>query len=277
MRYFITLSYDGSAFHGWQIQPNAPSVQGCIEHAASTLLGCPVSVTGAGRTDTGVNASGYVAHFDTDNPSLSGAGAEQFRYKLNAMLPKEIVVHSIRETGEDLHARFSATRREYTYFLHTKKDPFTRNHSWLCTFPLDFDKMNQAASLLAGTHDFSCFQKLGSDAKTPICTVYEAFWEQYTPSEKTVMGGDAANDGTQYWYFRVCADRFLRNMVRALVGTLVEVGRGKRSVEDFAKLIRDVQPSSGGAPQTPQPQIPARSLAGESVPGHALFLSAVKY
>ena len=272
MRYFISLSYDGGSFCGWQSQPNAVTVQDSIEKALSALLRCRTSVTGAGRTDSGVNAWGYAAHFDFEGP----LDTEQIRYKLNAILPRGIVVHNVLPVsssltdahGAEFHARFSATRREYTYFLHRNKDPFVEKFSLLYTFPLDFEAMNRAAALLVGTHDFSCFQKIGSDVKTSICTVTEAFWKPYTPSHIAVMGAPAplpgqfvSDCGEDYWYFRISADRFLRNMVRAVVGSLLEVGRGKRSVEDFARLL------DGGS----------RSSAGESVPGHPLFLSKVEY
>lgn len=322
MRYFISLSYDGSGFCGWQSQPDARTVQDSIEKALSALLRCRIRVTGAGRTDTGVNACGYAAHFDFEGP----LDTAQICYKLNAILPREIAVHGLRSVGGQLrdahgaeyHARFSAVRREYTYFLHTLKDPFTERYSLLYTFPLDFDAMNRAAAKLVGTHDFSCFQKVGSDTKSSICTVEEAFWKPYTPSHIAVMGTPAplpgqpetdsfrpspanpdgitlpfpanpdsfsrpspANPGSftlpspaasggspciaspvqDYWYFRISADRFLRNMVRAVVGSLLDVGRGKRSIEDFTLLL------SGGS----------RCDAGESVPGRPLFLSKVKY
>ena len=154
MRYFLCLSYDGSAFCGWQIQPSAPSVQQCLESTLSRLLGRPVAVTGAGRTDTAVNASGYIAHFDWDG--ILPFEASDFTYKLNAMLPREVVVHSVSGVAEDLHARFSARRREYTYFIHRQKDPFLRAYSWQCGYPqLDFEAMNQACQFLQVTHDFS--------------------------------------------------------------------------------------------------------------------------
>ena len=312
MRYFLCLSYDGSAFCGWQIQPSAPSVQQCLESTLSRLLGRPVAVTGAGRTDTAVNAAGYIAHFDWDG--ILPFEASDFTYKINAMLPREVVVHSVSEVADDLHARFSARRREYTYFIHRQKDPFLRAFSWQCGYPnLDFDAMNKACQYLLGTHDFSCFEKTGTDNKTSICTVYEAFWKPYVPTHIQIMG-ERAEEGIvsqthghprpckregpvvegeagklactssplpvgrgrseaeavcdtissadhPYWYFRIAADRFLRNMVRATVGTLIEVGRGKHEPEWVAELIQ-----SG-----------TRGDAGESVPGHALFLSHVEY
>ena len=255
MRYFLCLSYDGSAFCGWQIQPSAPSVQQCLESTLSRLLGRPVAVTGAGRTDTAVNAANYVAHFDWDG--ILPFEASDFTYKLNAMLPREVVVHSVSEVADDLHARFSARRREYTYFIHRQKDPFLRAFSWQCGYPnLDFEAMNRACQYLLGTHDFSCFEKTGTDNKTSICTVYDAFWKPYTPSHIQIMGGNG-----DYWYFRIAADRFLRNMVRATVGTLIEVGRGKHDPEWVAELIKNG----------------SRGDAGESVPGNALFLNQVDY
>ncbi len=314
MRYFLCLSYDGSAFCGWQIQPNAPSVQQCLESTLSRLLGRPVAVTGAGRTDTAVNAANYVAHFDWDG--ILPFEASDFTYKLNAMLPHEVVVHSVSPVADDLHARFSARRREYTYFIHRQKDPFLRAFSWQCGYPnLDFEAMNKACRYLLGTHDFSCFEKTGTDNKTSICTVYDAFWAPYTPShiqimnvsevgstlpgacpppdegrgrgplifgylagacsesnvQKAMGGAGVERSGTEspgrvlptsdYWYFRIAADRFLRNMVRASVGTLIEVGRGKHAPEWVAELIE-----SG-----------TRGDAGESVPGNALFLNKVEY
>ena len=284
MRYSLCLSYDGADFCGWQIQPSAPSVQACLEAVLSRLLGRSISVTGAGRTDTSVNAVNYIAHFDYDG--ILPFEATDFTYKLNAMLPHSVVVHSVVPVADDFNARFSVRRREYTYFIHRRKDPFLRAYSWQCGYPvLDFEAMNQACKYLLGTHDFSCFEKTGTDVKTSICTVYDAFWEPYTPSHLQVMGcpigvghdnGHSGHDNdhslqdnshsrldreSQYWYFRIAADRFLRNMVRATVGTLIEVGRGKHSPEWVAQLIQ-----SG-----------TRGDAGESVPGHALFLNKVSY
>ena len=309
MRYFIKLSYDGSEFSGWQLQPNALTVQECLETTLTTLLKERVQVVGAGRTDSKVNAIGYVAHFDYDKVIDTTA----FGYKLNAILPRGIVIHSLGVVEDDLHARFSATRREYTYFLHRTKDPFIENHSYFCSWELDIDAMNEAAALLLGTHDFRCFEKAGSDNRTSICTVTEAFWAPYTPDHVAIMGFGAASprpdgasgetpaDGPRYLYFRIAADRFLRNMVRAIVGSLLEVGRGRRSVADFAALILPPDFSQTGFPQpdgaTVELSSPGneqvasglpfqdrrlvadafRSMAGESVPGHALFLSRVDY
>ena len=261
MRYKLLLSYSGKDFFGWQSQPEAPSVQETLENALHTLLGSPTSVIGAGRTDTGVSAVGYVAHFD----AASEIDANWLLYKLNAILPPSIIIHEVSIAAPDFHARFDASRREYTYFLHRCTDPFADSHSYRFTYPaLDFELMNRAAALLIGTHDFSCFQKTGSDNKTTLCTVFEASWHPYTPSHIAVLGKSPAVSGgneSRYWYFRIAANRFLRNMVRAIVGTLLEVGRGKRSLENFAELI------NGGS----------RSMSGESVPGHALFLSGIDY
>ena len=191
MRYSIKLSYAGAGFRGWQRQPSDPSVQQCLEDALGKLLGTETPVIGAGRTDTGVNAIGYVACFD----GPAGLAAEDFSYKLNAILPRTVVVDSIAEAAPDFHARFDAVRREYTYFLHRSKDPFIEAFSWHCGYPgLDFDAMNRAAATLVGTHDFSCFEKVGADNKTSVCTVFEAFWQPYTPSLTAICGGAA--DGT---------------------------------------------------------------------------------
>ena len=282
MRYFIKLSYDGADFCGWQFQPNAVTVQECLERTLSTLLKEPVQVVGAGRTDSKVNAIGYVAHFDYDKV----IDTPSFGYKLNAILPRGIVVHSVRAVEGDLHARFNASRREYTYFLHRTKDPFIASRSYYCPWGLDVEAMNEAAALLLGTHDFRCFEKAGSDNRTSVCTVAEAFWAPYTPDHVAVMGfAPAANPTVPdpvYLYFRIAADRFLRNMVRAIVGSLVEVGRGRRTVDDFAALILPADfasesPDAPGRLRTAADGTPFRSLAGESVPGHALFLSRVDY
>ena len=243
MRYKLTLSYSGAEFCGWQIQPNSPSVQETLQKALSTLIGETVTVTGAGRTDTGVNAIGYVAHFDCSVAVDTAA----LTYKINAILPNAIVVHRIELTEPDFHARFDARRREYTYYIHRTKDPFSRQYSHLCTWPeLDMEKMNLAAQHLLGTHDFSCFEKTGTDNKTSICTVFEAYWKM---------------DDENHWSFHIAADRFLRHMVRAIVGTLLEVGRGKRSPDSMETLLASHD----------------RCAAGESVPGHALFLSGLDY
>lgn len=250
MRYRIDLCYDGADFCGWQIQPNAPSVQETLEKALSVLLKEKIAVVGAGRTDTGVNASHYVAHFDCE---AGVPDCAQLRYKLNAILPDSIAIFSVARAADDFHARFDAKKRTYEYYLHRSKDPFAERYSYFYGYPeLDFEAMNRAAAYLVGTHDFACFEKTGADSKTSICTVTEAFW---APAGQTRPEGS-------FWVFRISADRFLRNMVRATVGTLLEVGRGKRTPESVAAML-----DSGAK----------RSAAGESVPGHALFLSRVEY
>ena len=264
MRYLVKLSYDGAEFFGWQIQPDRPSVQGTLEKALGTLLRNETPVTGAGRTDTGVNAICYVAHFDCDVE----LDLQNFCRKLNAILPHSISVLCVEKAEEGFHSRFDAINREYTYFLHRVKDPFVEGHSCLYTYPgLDFELMNKAARLLVGRHDFRCFEKSGTDCKTSICTISEAYWTQYTPVI-CASGVETGADGV-YWYFRISADRFLRNMVRAVVGTLLEVGRGKRSLEDFASLVL--------AADEDREKSVMRCAAGESAPGHALFLTSVKY
>lgn len=268
MRYFINLSYCGAPYNGWQSQTNAPSVQEAIERALSTLLREEIKITGAGRTDTGVNATAYTAHFD----SSSDIDCAQIGYKLNAILPSSIVVHKLEKVSSDAHARFCAINREYTYFLHRVKDPFLCSYSYHYGYPgLDFDLMNKAAESLLGTHDFRCFEKSGTDNKTSICTITKAYWESYTPS--LCAWPQKAETEPIYWRFHIGADRFLRNMVRAVVGSLLEVGRGKRSLESFGSLILP----SDYSQTHPEEVNSKRSLAGESVPGEALFLSKIDY
>ena len=255
MRYFIELSYDGAAYCGWQRQPDAPSVQQALEKALSTLLRAEVEVVGAGRTDTGVNASFYVAHFDTTEAIDEG----HIAHKLNAMLPHDIAIMRIYKVADDLHARFDAVEREYTYLLSLVKSPFRRYSAWICYYTLDVEKMNEAARLMLGEHDFSCFEKVGGNNTTSICTVTEAVWSTYRPDHVKMMGYPC-EDG-DYIVFKVRANRFLRNMVRAMVGSLIEVGRGKKDPSWIASLIE-----SG-----------SRSDAGSSVPGNALFFTGAQY
>lgn len=256
MRYKVILSYDGSSFCGWQIQNDAKTVQECLQNALSTLLKEEIAVTGAGRTDSKVNAVNYAAHFDSTVQDLD---AENFGYKINAILPHGIKVHSIIPTESDFHSRFDARLREYKYFIHRKKDPFMGRYSYLYTFPIDVDRMNEAAGLLLGRHDFSCFEKVGSDNKTSICTVTLARWEAYTPDHVRLMGYPGGEG--DYLVFTIRADRFLRNMVRAVVGSLLEIGRGRHDIAWMERLAQ------GGS----------RGDAGESVPGNALFLTSVEY
>ena len=214
MRYFITLGYDGTDFHGWQIQPNGNSVQEELQKALSTLMRQPMEVVGAGRTDAGVHARQMVAHFDSD----SAVDCQQLTYRLNRIVPRSMAVYKVEKVADDMHARFSAKRRTYRYFVHTRKDPFLRHYSYQLPYSLDFNQMNKAACILLDYSDFGAFCKSHSDVKTTICKVTAAKWHQTAPDE---------------WYFEISADRFLRNMVRAVVGTLMDVGRGRLSLEEF--------------------------------------------
>ena len=257
MRYSIRLSYDGSAFCGWQIQNNAISVQGVLEKALSTLCGQEIQVTGAGRTDAAVNAINYIAHFEI--PMGLTLEAEHLSYKLNAMLPREISIHEICEVSEEFHARFNAQSREYHYFVHFRKDPFCEKYSYRMRYGLNIEAMNKAAELLLGEHDFSCFEKVGGNNATSICTITEASWSTYKPTHVELMGAPYCEG--DYIVFRIRANRFLRNMVRAIVGSLIEVGRGKKDPSWISGLI-----ASG-----------SRSAAGQSVPGNALFFTGAEY
>ena len=242
MRYFVTFSYDGSRYHGWQIQPNGDSVQAQLQRALSLLLRSETIVTGAGRTDAGVHARMMVAHFDFPD-ELDG---QQLTYKLNKLLPRDIAVSRVERVGDDMHARFSATSRMYHYYLHTEKNPFLSFTSCELHYPLDFKKMNDAARLLLEYEDFGAFCKAHADVKTTICHVTAAEWHQTSPST---------------WYFEIRANRFLRNMVRAVVGTLIDVGRGRVTMEEFKKIVEGKK----------------RTEAGESMPAHALFLEDITY
>lgn len=242
MRYFVTFSYDGTRYHGWQIQPNGDSVQARLQGALSTLLRQEIGVTGAGRTDAGVHARMMVAHFDYDG----ALDCTQLTYKLNRLLPYDIAVEKVEPVSEEMHARYSATSRTYHYYIHTTKDPFCRAYSCELHYPLDFQKMNEAGLLLTGYDDFGAFCKAGADVKTTLCHVTEARWVQTSPTT---------------WYFRITANRFLRNMVRAVVGTMIDVGRGRLSLVDFCKVIEGKR----------------RTEAGESMPGNALFLEKIEY
>ena len=247
MRYFICLSYNGSAFSGWQIQENANSVQAELQKALSTLFKTPIQIVGAGRTDTGVNARNYIAHFDYNGTIPSEPHTV---YKLNAILPKQISVHSVYPVSDQMHARFSALSRTYKYYIHTEKDPFCSEFSYFVPArKLNFEKMNLACQYFLGEQDFSSLEKVNGGNKTSICNVTHASWEP--------IGNDIP---TQY-VFTVTANRFLRNMVRAMVGSLLEVGSGKREPEWIKEMLARKN----------------RSAAGHSVPGNALFLVNVEY
>ena len=234
MRYFIELSYDGAAYCGWQRQPDAATVQQTLEKGLSTLLRESIEVVGAGRTDTGVNASYYVAHFDVEGGIKDCA---QLVYKLNLILPHDIAVKRVREVTSEAHARFDAVEREYTYYISQRKNPFRRYSAWQYYVPLDVERMNEAAAALLEYDDFTSFAKLNSNNKTNICRVVRAEWRRAEWDEDLLI-------------FRIRADRFLRNMIRAIVGTLVDVGRGRYTVEEFREILhsRDLSRSSAGAP-----------------------------
>lgn len=251
-RYFIDLGFDGTNYHGWQIQPNGISVQECLQKGLSTLLRTETEVVGAGRTDAGVHARQMVAHFDYEGT----LDVQDLAYKLNRILPRDIAVYEVRAVDNDLHARFSATARTYHYYIHQQKDPFLRHYSCELRYPLDFDAMNEAASHLLQVEDFGAFCKSGSDVKTTLCNVTEARWIPITHHLTPVTHHQGAS-----WCFVITANRFLRNMVRAVVGTLIEVGRHRMTLDEFDAVIRTGK----------------RTEAGESMPGHALFLWDVAY
>lgn len=238
----MRLSYRGAGFHGWQIQPNDNSVQETIEQAMATVLRHPVSITGAGRTDTGVNARMMVAHFDVDTPIADTAVLVR---SLNGIVGRDIAIHTIFPVHDEAHARFDATSRTYKYFAHTLKSPFLYPLSWQCRPDMDFDLMNQAAAHLLEYRDFTSFSKLHTDVKTNNCVVTRAQWDRV---------------GEQ-WVFTITADRFLRNMVRAVVGTLVEVGLHRITIDDFCRIIEQRD----------------RCKAGTSMPPHPLFLWDITY
>lgn len=217
MRYFLYLAYDGAGYHGWQVQPNGTTVQKCIETALSMILRCPTPITGAGRTDAGVNARLMVAHFDTEN-SLSDTTT--LCNRLNSILPRDIAIYRCVPVIPEAHARFDALSRTYKYYATDHKSPFTGRYAWQYRGTLDYERMNIAAARLSGYCDFTSFSKLHTDVKTNNCTITEARWE---------------HEGEGYT-FTITADRFLRNMVRAIVGTLVEVAATKYRLRSFATL-----------------------------------------
>jgi len=254
LRYFIELSYDGTSYHGWQVQPNGKSVQETLQHAFAILLRHETTVTGAGRTDAGVHATMMVAHFDSEEPlptppareGMEQTACDYLVYRLNGILPDDIAVHRISPVADDMHARFSARARTYYYYVHTRKSPFLRDRSWRLVHTPDFEAMNRAAALLSEYEDFTSFSKVNTDTKTNICHVSSARWVQLSDHE---------------WRFEITADRFLRNMVRAIVGTLMEVGRGQLTLDGFRQVIARKD----------------RAVAGDSVPARGLFLQKVEY
>jgi tRNA pseudouridine38-40 synthase len=241
LRYFIDLSYNGRAYHGWQIQPDVTTVQAELNHALSTVLRTPLDCMGAGRTDTGVHAKQMVAHFDL----YTKLDVDDIVYKLNVLLPKDIHINSIKEVLPEIHARFDALSRTYIYKISRTKDAFNYLNAHTYTLPLDVDLMNQAAKILFEYTDFQCFSKVKTDVKTYNCTIMEAHWK---------LDANSLN-------FKIKADRFLRNMVRAIVGTMIEVGAKKRTLEEFRKIITSKN----------------RSNAGTSAPAHGLYLINIEY
>lgn len=243
MRYFIKLAYKGTQYHGWQIQPNAITIQELISNALSKILNISeLNLIGAGRTDTGVHARNFYAHFDID---FQIDNLDLLVYKLNRFLPKDIAIFGIFQVSHSAHARFDALSRTYKYYISAKKSPFLIDSSWYITGKLNIELMNKAAKYIIGKHDFTSFSKLHSQTNTNICNVMNAKWTQ---NEDILV-------------FEVTADRFLRNMVRALVGTLVDVGRGKIDSEEVLKIM----------------DAKDRREAGESVPAHGLFLEEIEY
>ncbi|MBN2745356.1 MAG: tRNA pseudouridine(38-40) synthase TruA [Bacteroidales bacterium] len=243
MRYFVKLSYRGTHYHGWQIQPNGITVQEELTKAFSLKLSEPeLIITGAGRTDTGVHARNFYAHFDTKLPIID---LDDLVVQMNKFLSKDITIHQIFPVIDQAHARFDALSRTYRYFISTEKDPFFQDFSWYVYGKLNIEKMNQATFYLLGEQDFTSFSKLHTQTKTNICTVTKAVWTKHETS----------------LVFEITADRFLRNMVRAVVGTLVKVGRERIAPEDVKEILL----------------AKSRSDAGESVPAKGLFLEDIGY
>jgi tRNA pseudouridine38-40 synthase len=241
LRFFIQFSYFGKAYHGWQYQPNAITVQEVLENGMSKLLNSPVSLMGAGRTDTGVHAKEMYAHFDIDILE----NISEYIFRLNSFLPNDIAVDRIFEVEDDAHARFHATSRTYEYKIDKKKNPFSTDLAHFVKKDLDIVQMNNAASLLLGKKDFECFSKSNTDVYTNICDLREAKWEQ--KNDKLV--------------FTITADRFLRNMVRAIVGTLINVGLGKYPADYVNTILKSKD----------------RTKAGVSVPAKGLYLTSIVY
>ncbi len=243
-RYFIELAYKGTPFCGWQLQPNGPTVQEELERVFSMLLREEIRITGAGRTDTGVHASYFVAHFDTSKDGLHTD--MQLMGKINQLIPKEIAIYRILKVAPDAHARFDAISRTYHYRIATKKNPFTADLAYHFYRSLDIGKMNEAATILMEYADFTSFSKLHGNAKTNLCEISQAYWTENKDGEVC---------------FIITANRFLRNMVRAIVGTMLEVGLGKLQPEGIRQVI----------------EAKDRGFAGTSVPPQGLYLVDIKY
>jgi tRNA pseudouridine38-40 synthase len=243
-RYFLELSYMGTQYCGWQVQPQQESVQNTIEKALKTILKEEITLTGAGRTDSGVHAIKYTAHFDTSHEPQSLFDMD-LRYKLNRILPNDIAIHSLRQVKNDAHARFSAMSRSYSYYICQRKDPFWHRRAWLLERNLNIEKMNEASQILFLHNDFQCFSKSNTQVNNFNCSISNAHLKQQD----------------HLLVFEISADRFLRNMVRAIVGTITDVGLGKTSVEEFGAIIESKN----------------RSQAGLSVPGYGLYFMGAQY
>jgi tRNA pseudouridine38-40 synthase len=242
-RYFIFISYKGTSYHGWQVQPNSVTVQKILDNALNVVLGEQISTIGAGRTDTGVHAMIFCAHFDSISPDLSTT--DNLIFKLNRFLPEDISVNSIRKVRPDANARYSAISRTYKYYISRIKDPFSETSSWFLHGSINIDSMNEACRLLVDHSDFTSFSKLHSNVKNNICRIYKADWEEV---KNTLV-------------FTIKADRFLRNMVRAIVGTMVEIGFGKMNLRELDEIILAMD----------------RCRAGKSAPAKGLFLADIEY
>jgi tRNA pseudouridine38-40 synthase len=241
LRYFIKLAYNGTNYHGWQYQPNASSVQETMNKAFSVILNSEINLMGAGRTDTGVHAREMYAHFDLETPF----GIPSVIHKLNSFLPKDIVVYDIFPVADEAHTRFDATKRTYEYHINTFKDAFLQEQSWYFHQKLDLDLMNEAAKSLLNHTNFQCFSKVNTDVNTFDCSIFEAHWKQ--ENNKLI--------------FTISANRFLRNMVRSIVGTLINIGLHKITLDDFETIIESK----------------SRDKAGFSVPAHGLYLTKIEY
>jgi tRNA pseudouridine38-40 synthase len=241
-RYFIQISFKGTAYHGWQVQQNAHSVQAELNNALKTVFEEVIETTGCGRTDTGVHAREFFAHFDAEREDLED---QYWKFKLNSFLPSDIVCHKIFKVPADAHARYDAISRTYRYYITKERDPFAVGSAYYLYGPLDMARVREATEILFEYEEFSCFSKSKTQVKTDICKIMEASWEE--KGEKII--------------FTIRADRFLRNMVRAITGTLIEVGRKKITKEDFRKIIEGK----------------SRTAAGASVPACGLFLEKITY
>jgi tRNA pseudouridine38-40 synthase len=242
-RYFIFISYKGTSYHGWQIQPNSVTVQKILDDSLSVVLSEKISTIGAGRTDAGVHAMVFCAHFDSISPDL--ATKRNLVFRLNRYLPEDISVNSIKKVLPDANARYSAISRTYKYYISKIKDPFFDNSSWFLHGNIDITPMNEACKLLDNNSDFTSFSRLHSNVKTNICKIYNTEWEE---ADNRLV-------------FTIRADRFLRNMVRALVGTMVEIGFGKMNLKEFEEIILAKD----------------RRRARKSAPAKGLFLAEIEY